>query len=164
MYGKEPGANALGVAGKQNSDTGRTRMGFVLARKCWTVFFAVWVATVRFIPDCWVLTRLPTLSYGAGFEGWPIEASQQERNNMKITYSEYTARIATDPCYYGTDCTQADASRIANAIAELVQSEFPGINVAFDELIGGNNGTIGPDPSVCGDINEWISDNWTKAL
>jgi hypothetical protein len=83
---------------------------------------------------------------------------------MNSNYSEYTVRIATDPCYYGSDCTEEDAARISNAVAEMVQSEFPGVNVVFDKMIGGNKGTLGPDTSVCDEINEWIYDNWTKAL
>lgn len=81
-----------------------------------------------------------------------------------IEFNDYTARIPTDPSYYGSDCTKADADRISKAIADLVCGEFPGIHVAFGELIGGNNGTIGPDSAVCHDIDTWIEANWTKAL
>ena len=84
---------------------------------------------------------------------------------MKINnYSEYTVKNSTEPSFYGSDCTQEDANRIAATISELVHNEFPGINV--EEWIDGavSSKTTGPDQDVIDEINDWIANNWTIAL
>ncbi len=34
-------------------------------------------------------------------------------NTEATDYSEYSVKISSDPSYYGSDCTQQDADRIA---------------------------------------------------
>jgi hypothetical protein len=79
-------------------------------------------------------------------------------------YSEYTVKNSTETSFYGSDCTQEDADRIAKAISDLIRTEFPGINV--EEWSDGNvsSKTTGPDESVIEEINDWIANNWTAAL
>jgi hypothetical protein len=75
-------------------------------------------------------------------------------------YSEYTVKISPDPSDCG-DCTQEDADRIAASVAELIRSEFPGIETVENDL---NSKTTGPDEAVIEKINVWIENNWTAAL
>ena len=49
--------------------------------------------------------------------------------NVKNDYSEYTVKTSTEPSFYGSECTQADADCIAKNISDLIRSEFPGITV-----------------------------------
>lgn len=76
-----------------------------------------------------------------------------------MNYSTYSVAITNEPSYYGTECTQVDADRIAETLAQMIQAEFPGIAV-------NTNGTktTGPDSAVIDEINEFVSENWTKAL
>ena len=76
-----------------------------------------------------------------------------------MKYSEYAAAISNDPSYYGTECTLADAERIAASLTKMIEAEFPGIN----ETTSGSK-TTGPDSDVIDEINGWISNNWTAAL
>lgn len=76
-----------------------------------------------------------------------------------MNYSEYSTAISNEPSYYGTDCTQADADRIAASLTKMIESEFPGINVTTS-----GSKTTGPDSEVIDEINDWISNNWTAAL
>lgn len=76
-------------------------------------------------------------------------------------YSEYSVKISSDPSYYGNDCTQQDADRIAASLADLIRSEFPGIDIVENDL---NSKTTGPDETVIEEINTWIEKNWTAAL
>jgi len=80
-----------------------------------------------------------------------------------MTYNEYTVRISTDPSYYGSDCTQHDANRIADALAQMISLEFPGITIIRENEIGGR-GVNGPDSAIVDDIHWWIEANWTVAL
>ncbi len=81
-----------------------------------------------------------------------------------MNYSDYTVKNSTESSFYGSDCTQEDADRIAKAISDLIRAEFPGINV--EEWRDGNtsSATTGPDEAVISEINDWIAENWTKAL
>jgi hypothetical protein len=79
------------------------------------------------------------------------------------TLNEYTVQISTDASYYGSDCTQADADRIASNIEKLVLTEFPGVTVIKESEIGGR-GVEGPDQETVDAISDWISNNWTSAL
>jgi hypothetical protein len=76
-------------------------------------------------------------------------------------YSEYSVKISSDPSYYGNKCTQQDADRIAASLADLIRSEFPGIDIVENDL---NSKTTGPDETVIEEINTWIEKNWTAAL
>ena len=55
-------------------------------------------------------------------------------------FSEYSIRVGTDAGYYGSQCTDADALRIAADVAKLIAGEFPGgcldrrfFGLGFDE-------------------------------
>jgi hypothetical protein len=79
-------------------------------------------------------------------------------------YSEYTVKISSEPSYYGNECTQQDAARIAECIGNLIRAEFPGIQT--EKYLDGQSSskTNGPDESVVEEINLWIENNWTAAL
>ena len=82
-----------------------------------------------------------------------------------MNYNNYTAQIIADPSYYGSECTQADASQIAAQLTGMIEPKFPGITVReWTDTIGGSASTLGPDQSVCVAIDKWISENWTAAL
>ena len=74
-------------------------------------------------------------------------------------FSDYTVSISTDPSYYGSECTAADADRIASSLANLIKSEFPGISVTAS-----GRPVSGPDSETCDEIRRWVEDNWTAAL
>ncbi len=76
-------------------------------------------------------------------------------------YSEYSVTVGTDAGYYGSQCTEADAVRIADGIAELIRNEYPGIQVNIQSV---GRPVAGPDEEVVDDIRRWIEDNWTAAL
>jgi len=76
-----------------------------------------------------------------------------------MNYSHYTVCISNEPSYYGSDCTQSDADRIAASLTALITSEFPGIDVATS-----GPALTGPDSETVDEIREWISANWTAAL
>lgn len=78
-------------------------------------------------------------------------------------YNEYTVRISTEPSYYGSECTQIDANRIADNLTALVEEKFPGINIE-KHTDGCVSKTTGPKQLVVDEINDWISENWTAAL
>lgn len=74
-------------------------------------------------------------------------------------YSDYSVQVSTDPSYYGSTCTQADADRIAESLGNLIRGEYPGIQIT-------NSGrpVSGPDVDMCEDIRQWVEANWTAAL
>lgn len=76
-----------------------------------------------------------------------------------MNFSEYTVSVTTEPSYYGSNCTQSDADRIAGSLTSLIEGQFPGVNVVRSE-----GKTTGPDSGTVDDINDWISNNWTAAL
>ena len=76
-----------------------------------------------------------------------------------MNYSKYTTAISNEPSYYGIECTQTDADRIAATLTKMIECEFLGINVTTS-----GSKTTGPDSEVIDEINEWISNNWTAAL
>jgi hypothetical protein len=82
-------------------------------------------------------------------------------NTEATNYSEYSVKISSDPSYYGSDCTQQDADRIAAILVDLIRSEFQGIHIVENAL---SSKTTGPDELVIEEINEWIANNWTAAL
>lgn len=84
--------------------------------------------------------------------------------NKVTNFNEYTISISAEPSYYGTDCTADDAARIVENLGELISSEFPGISIVEHFDGQGSGKTTGPDQSVCDDINQWVSENWTAAL
>jgi hypothetical protein len=47
----------------------------------------------------------------------------------------------------------------------MIEREFSGITVReWTDTIGGSASTLGPDQSLCVEIDKWISENWTAAL
>ena len=85
--------------------------------------------------------------------------------NTKNDYNNYTAQLISDPSYYGSDCSTIDARNITARLRQMIQTQFPRIMVReWSEVIGGSASTLGPDQTVCAEIDEWIADNWTAAL
>lgn len=83
---------------------------------------------------------------------------------MKITdYSEYTYTCGTDPVQFGSGCSDERAKKYARALADLVSSEFPGINaqVVHGEV---SNDLTGPDEDEVENIRKWVGENWTSIL
>ncbi len=76
-------------------------------------------------------------------------------------FSEYSIRVGTDASYYGSQCTDADALRIAGDLAKLIEGEFPGIDVTTGET---SKSVTGPDEATCDEIREWVQSHWTAAL
>jgi len=84
---------------------------------------------------------------------------------MQYNYKNYTAQIIADPSYYGSECTPQDANQITAELTGMIELAFPGIAVReWTDTIGGSASTLGPDQSVCDEIDQWISENWTAAL
>ena len=82
----------------------------------------------------------------------------------EIDYSEYEVRVSNDPSYYGTECTPDDGDRIANAICELIEEQFPGIQTELWMECHCSSSTTGPNQDTVDSIDEWIELNWTAAL
>ena len=76
-------------------------------------------------------------------------------------FSKYSIRVGTDAGYYGSQCTDADALRIAADIAKLIAREFPGINITTGET---SKSVTGPDEATRDEIREWVENHWTAAL
>ena len=76
-------------------------------------------------------------------------------------FSKYSIRVGTDAGYYGSQCTDADALRIAADVAEMIAGEFPGINITTGETA---KSVAGPDSAICDEIREWVETNWQAAL
>lgn len=79
--------------------------------------------------------------------------------NTTMNYSDYSVQVTTDPSYYGSSCTQADADRIAANLGDMIRAEFPGVQIT-------NSGrpVCGPDSGVVEEIRQWVEENWTNAL
>jgi hypothetical protein len=82
----------------------------------------------------------------------------------EIDYSEYEVRVSNDPSYYGSECDADDGDRIANAICELIEAEFPGIQTELWMDCSSSSSTTGPNQDTVDSIDEWIELNWTAAL
>ena len=80
------------------------------------------------------------------------------------TFEKYTVKLSTEPSYYGSICTQSDADRIVESLAEMIRGMFPGINVEKWEDGNGSSASTGPDDQTVEEIDRWIADNWTSAL
>jgi len=71
-----------------------------------------------------------------------------------MNYNNYTAQIISE-----------DANQITAELTGMIEREFPGITVReWTDTIGGSASTLGPDQSLCVEIDQWISENWTAAL
>ena len=82
----------------------------------------------------------------------------------EIDYSEYEVRVSNDPSYYGSECDADDGDRIANAICELIEEQFPGIQTELWMECHCSSSTTGPNQDTVDSIDEWIELNWTAAL
>ena len=68
-----------------------------------------------------------------------------------------TIFLATDPDYYGQDCTQAEANEIAAEIQRQVRSEY-GSEIEFEiATVGAPSQSSGP---LVDEISEFIQNNW----
>lgn len=85
-------------------------------------------------------------------------------NSINETFDGYTTHVPSEPSYYGSNCTQEDATRIASSLAGIIRGEFPGITVEVHPSTDTCGKTTGPNPEVVDDINRWIEENWTAAL
>lgn len=79
-------------------------------------------------------------------------------------YKDYVLPISTDCSYYGSNCTQDDADRIAARIGEIAAKQFPGIQIRNHALLGGSGKVSGPNDGVCEEIRQWVEENWQAAL
>jgi hypothetical protein len=72
-----------------------------------------------------------------------------------MNYRNYTVTVGTDPSEYGSECSQEQAERIAEYLAQLIAEEFEGICVNVRE-----NGSAvrGSEAQVCEEISTWIQD------
>ena len=93
-----------------------------------------------------------------------VETSNDEIVEEEIDYSEYEVRVSNDPSYYGTECDADDGDRIANAICELIEEQFPGIQTELWMECHCSSSTTGPNQDTVDSIDEWIELNWTAAL
>lgn len=82
----------------------------------------------------------------------------------EINYSEYTVCVGNDESNYGSDVTRAEATTIADTLQQMIEAEFPGINVRRTEESGEPTPTRGPDDVIIEEIDRWVQDNWTAAL
>lgn len=81
-----------------------------------------------------------------------------------IDYSEYTVHISNKAEYYGTSCTDEDAERIAEALGDLIEKQFPNIETSIWNEGYGSSSITGPNQDTINKINEWIAENWQAAL
>ena len=79
-------------------------------------------------------------------------------------YSEYTVSVSDEPSYYGSEVTSEQAVEIADRIGKMIEGQFPEIEVVRHSDGGISAATKGPDDDVIFEIDNWVSENWTKAL
>ena len=124
-------------------------------------------------PDIYAITAAmdsPDASAIAFGPTWHVDGTTDSGDAFSLSiavqrdYSEYEVRVSNDPSYYGTECTPDDGDRIANAICELIESQFPGIQTELWMECHCSSATTGPNEDTVNDIDEWIELNWTAAL
>ena len=76
-------------------------------------------------------------------------------------YSDYKYVYDSDPNQFG-ECTQEQASIYAVDLANLVERNFPGIQIEHHDAVSKN--VLGPDDEICDEIGRWIEDNWMSIL
>ncbi|HQI34567.1 MAG TPA: hypothetical protein PLK87_17970, partial [Verrucomicrobiota bacterium] len=91
----------------------------------------------------------------------PAPPTIRKNDTTMNDFSQYSIRVGTDAGYYGSQCTDADALRIAGDVANLIENEFPGINVTTGET---SKSVTGPDEATCEEIRVWVESHWTAAL
>ena len=101
---------------------------------------------------------------------WHVDGTADDGESFELSiaivrdYSEYLVRVSNDPSYYGTECTPDDGDRIANAICELIEEQFPGIQTELWMECHCSSSTTGANQDTVDSIDEWIELNWTAAL
>lgn len=97
---------------------------------------------------------------------WEGEAGFAETREKIVggLYSDYMVTINPEPAYYGSECTQADADKIAENLGAMLRCEFPGIQTEIRTGGSSSDAIIGPDAETVEAIGQWIDQNWTKAV
>ena len=124
-------------------------------------------------PDIYAVTSVMDSQDASAIEfgpRWHVDGTTDDGESFELSiavirdYSEYEVRVSNDPSYYGTECTPDDGDRIANAICELIEEQFPGIQTELWMECHCSSSTTGPNQDTVDDIDEWIEINWTAAL
>jgi len=124
-------------------------------------------------PDIYAVTSVidsPDASAIAFGPRWHVDGTADDGESFELSiaivrdFSEYEVRVSNDPSYYGSECDADDGDRIANAICELIEAEFPGIQTELWMECHCSSATTGPNEDTVNDIDEWIELNWTAAL
>ena len=124
-------------------------------------------------PDIYAITAVMDSDDASAIQfgpTWHVDGTTQAGDafTLSITvqrdYSQYEVRVSNDPSYYGSECTPDDGDRIANAICELIESQFPNIQTELWMDCHTSSSTTGPNQDTVNDIDEWIELNWTAAL
>ena len=124
-------------------------------------------------PDIYAVTDIIDSQDAAAIEfgpRWHVDGTTDDGDAFTLSihiqrdYSEYEVRVSNDPSYYGSECDADDGDRIANAICELIEAEFPGIQTELWMECHCSSSTTGPNQDTVDSIDEWIEINWTAAL
>jgi len=124
-------------------------------------------------PDIYAVTYVinsPDASAVAFGPRWHVDGTADDGESFELSiaiipdFSEYEVRVSNDPSYYGSECTPDDGDRIANAICELIEEQFPGIQTELWMECHCSSATTGPNEDTVNSIDEWIECNWTAAL
>ena len=124
-------------------------------------------------PDIYSITALIDSPDAAAIEfgpRWHVDGTTDDGESFELSiavirdYSEYEVRVSNDPSYYGSECDADDGDRIANAICELIEEQFPGIQTELWYDCSSSSSTTGPNQDTVDDIDGWIECNWTAAL
>jgi len=101
---------------------------------------------------------------------WHVNGTTNDGDAFELSiyiirdYSEYVVFVSDEPSYYGSECSQEDADGIANAICEMIEEQFPGIQTEIWLECHCSSSTTGPVNDTVHSIDEWIELNWTAAL
>ena len=124
-------------------------------------------------PDIYAITAALDSDDASAIEfgpRWHVDGTTDAGDSFELSiaivrdYSEYEVRVSNDPSYYGSECDADDGDLIANAICELIESHFPGIQTELWMECHSSSSTTGPNEDTVNDIDEWIELNWTAAL
>jgi hypothetical protein len=124
-------------------------------------------------PDIYAVTSVIDSEDASAIEfgpSWHVDGTTDSGDAFTLSiriqqdYSEYEVRVSNDPSYYGSECTPDDGDRIANAICELIEEQFPGIQTELWMDCSSSSSTTGPNQDTVDSIDEWIELNWTAAL
>ena len=124
-------------------------------------------------PDIYAVTSVMDSQDASAIQfgpSWHVNGTTDDGDPFELNivverdYSEYTIFVSEEASYYGTECDADDGDRIANAICELIEAEFPGIQTELWSEGHGSCSMTGPNDDTCDDIIRWMQDNWTAAL